>query len=184
MKIKIANDNNTIFSSELTESELAELMLAAEKIKKRSWSMVRKWVAVSALHFGVDPEKVIKHCRQGILYRARSIVMFHLHTQGLSYVAIGKFFKKDHATVIYNVSICKKKFMKDYELVKQKVETIPDDVFEDSVLLEQHVNNPNVTFTFPNSRFVCCPRTDDYLGTRETLTLPLVKTLTMKEACS
>lgn len=157
MNTRVIANAMSVFSSDFTKEELAELVSAAEKIKKRSWAVINRWADVSAIHFKTDREKIFNRCRKGVIYKARSIVMYYLHKEGVSYVKIGKLFGKDHATVLYNVKVCEKKLMKDYLFIKEKVETISDDVFEDYALLENHVTNPNVTFTFPNTKFISCP---------------------------
>lgn len=69
---------------------------------------------------GISEEEIYSTKQQAAVTHARKITFYVIReVTGMSYVAIGKEFKKDHSTIMYNVNSIEKAMKKDSRLARQ-----------------------------------------------------------------
>ena len=74
---------------------------------------------------GISEEEIYSTKQQAAVTHARKITFYVIReVTGMSYVAIGKEFKKDHSTIMYNVNSIEKAMKKDSRLARQVTDIV------------------------------------------------------------
>lgn len=90
-----ATNHNTVTSSDNNEAETLDLNLVCLGA-----------VAAAAGMYGVTHQQVLRGTRRGTDVPARRVAMTVAHLAGGGYSEIGRFFNKDHSTVVTGVKWC------------------------------------------------------------------------------